>query len=392
MNLAIVSFGHVDSILHYAKTLSKDYKIKLIFVFALNKKSESILNFENEELQTGFLDIAQVNRILGDNINNFINNDFSVKFFINYNLKIRSLKNIVLARNLALYLKNFDLIHFNGMDATLLLINLFLRKKRKVFTIHDVKLHTGENDNKILNFPETMTKWLVKSKYQIIIQNQSDYKNIINLYPSKKNKINIIPFKNLSIYKNFIKNYVPSIKSDILFFGRISEYKGIKYLLEAIKIVKLTLPNIRVLIAGKGKIDKSLIEKDVIDNVMVINRYISNEELVNYIIDTKAVVCPYIDATQSGVVMTSFAFNKPVIASAVGGFIDVIEEKVTGILVPPKDSIRLAEAIVSLLVDEEKIKKMSDNIKNKCENGNFSWDTITNDVRKVYEKALMNIK
>jgi len=74
------------------KTLSEYYDIDLIFVFALNKRFESVLNFENEHLHTGFLEDETADRILGKPILKFIDNKFRVKFFINYNLKIRSLK------------------------------------------------------------------------------------------------------------------------------------------------------------------------------------------------------------------------------------------------------------------------------------------------------------
>lgn len=391
MKLAIISFGHADSILHYAKTLSKHYDVDLIFVFALNKRIESVLNFEKEKLHTGFLGKEQVDRILGFPIINFIAGDYGIKFFINYNLKVHSLKNVFLARNLALSLNDYDLIHFNGMDATLLLINSFLRYKKKVFTIHDVKLHSGEKNRKVLNVAENLCKWLIKSKHQIILQNHSDYNKILEKYPNKKEKINIIPFKCLSIFKSFLNNESP-VESDVLFFGRISPYKGLKYLVDAIEIVKKKIPGVRLLIAGGGKIDKDLPKDKLNGSYIIHNRYISNEEIANYIANTKIVVCPYTDATQSGVVMTSFAFGKPVIASSVGGFLDVIDDKVTGLLVAPRDVNGLADAIISLLSNKKKIDKMSENIINICEKGNLSWEYIVRDVIKVYDKALKKRK
>lgn len=387
MKLAIVSFGHADSILHFAKTLSQFYKVDLFFVFALNKRRESVLNFENEKLHTGFLNFEQVKRILGNEINNFIDNKFNVNIFVNYNLKIRSLKNILLARNLTSALSGYDLIHFNGMDATLLLINLFIRKKRKVFTIHDFILHSGERGNNVFNFAEKLIRWLIKSRHQVIIQNKSDGNEIIRLFPQKKDKINFIPFKCLSIYREFLNAKLPVIKSDILFFGRISKYKGLKYFVDAIKIVKKTIPTVSILIAGEGDLDKKILEREN-NNYRIINRYITNEEAASYFNNTKIVVCPYTDATQSGVVMTAFAFGKPVIASALGGFKDVIDDNITGMLIPPANSIRLADAIVDLLSDEKEINEMSGNIKNACDNGFLSWNSIVNDVKNVYDKAL----
>lgn len=388
--LAIVSFGHADSIMHYAKTMSALYSVDLFFVFALNKRVESILNFENEKLKTGFLEEEQVDRILGKSIKVFINNTYNVRFFINHNLKVRSLKNIKLARKLSKVLNEYDIIHFNGMDATLILINYFLRKKKRVFTIHDVKLHTGEKDREVLNAAETYVKWILKSKHQVILQNRTDYYEVLKSFPDKENKINLIPFKCLGIFRNFYDENATKVDSDILFFGRISPYKGLKYLVESIDEVRRKYPDVRVLVAGGGEIDKDIPEEKLNGNFIIFNRYITNEEMAGFIAHTKIVVCPYTDATQSGVVMTSFAFGKPVIASAVGGFPDVIVEGKTGLLVPPADTEKLSDAIIRLLSDEKILITMKENIKEICKSGFLSWDSITNDAVNVYEKASKN--
>jgi glycosyltransferase involved in cell wall biosynthesis len=388
MKIAIVSFGYADTIVHYAKTISSYYEVDLIFVYALNKRIDSIFNFENEKIETGFLDDEKVDRILGSTIKNYIGGAYKVKFFINYNLKLRSIKNIKLARYLTGILNEYDIVHFNGMDATLLLYNLFLKHKRKVFTIHDVKLHTGEKGGKVINVPEKFVKWLIKSEYQVLIQNKTDYDEILEKYPYKKNKINLIPFKCLNLFKSFLNGKYTAEKIDILFLGRISPYKGLKYLVKAVEIVKKTIPDVRVMIAGGGNIENDLPKEKVNGSYIIHNRYISNEEIANYVANTKIVVCPYTDATQSGVVMTSFAFGKPVIATSVGGFLDVIENHVTGLLVPPRDAKGLADAIISLLSDRKKIDEISKNITNICDKGNLSWDFIVKDVKNVYAKAL----
>jgi glycosyltransferase involved in cell wall biosynthesis len=387
--LAIVSFGHADSILHYAKTMSSFFEVDLFFVFALNKRVESILNFEKEELITGFLEKEQVDRILGKSIKKFVNNTYGVKFFINHNLKIRSLKNIRLAKKLSGILDGYDIVHFNGMDATLILINFFMKNKSRVYTIHDVKLHTGEKDREILNAAETYIKWILKSKYQVILQNKADYEGVLKVFPCKKEKINFIPFKCLSIFRYFLEESAVTEKSDILFFGRISPYKGLRYMVEAIEYVRKKFPDLRVMIAGGGEIDKEIPIEKLNGNYIIHNRYIENEEMAGFVNGTKIVVCPYTDATQSGVVMTSFAFGKPVIASAVGGFLDVIEDGKTGIFVPPADADRLGKAISELLSDSKKLEQMTENVERVCESGSLSWDSIKEDALKVYEKALM---
>ncbi len=206
----------------------------------------------------------------------------------------------------------------------------------------------------------------------------------------KAKKLNYVPFGYLNVYRRYFrKEDIDRFeKSDILFFGRISPYKGIEYLIKAIKIVKLKIPSVKVVIAGSGdfNFDISEIKKD--QSFKILNRFIPSNDLVHLIYSTKIVVCPYTDATQSGVMMTAFAFNKPVIASDVGGFRDVIHDDINGKLVKPKDSHTLADAIIDLLNHPDKIRKMNKIIEKNRKTGEFSWDSISNEIIKIYNKAV----
>jgi len=57
------------------------------------------------------------------------------------------------------------------------------------------------------------------------------------------------------------------------------------------------------------------------------------------------VVLPYLSATQSGIAQIAFNFDRPVIATAVGGLGEVVKQGETGLVVPPGDPAALADAI-----------------------------------------------
>jgi len=205
------------------------------------------------------------------------------------------------------------------------------------------------------------------------------------------NTINYLPFGELDIYTQFLpKDLNPEFKSDILFFGRISAYKGIEYLIEAFRIVKKNYPNLKLIIAGSGKLyfESNLADND--SSVKVINRYITNEELASLISQTRIIVCPYTDATQSGVAMTAFAFNKPVIATDTGGFPDIIIPGKTGFLVPVRDAENLANAIIKILQNPFLEKELSEKIRNFMQTSEFSWASITQKMQSIYQKAMRN--
>ena len=112
------------------------------------------------------------------------------------------------------------------------------------------------------------------------------------------------------------------------------------------------------------------------------------EELARLLKDCAFTVCPYTDATQSGVIMTSYSLCKPVVASNVGGLSEMVEEGKTGLLVPPKDVDSLANSIITLLKDDEKREYMADNIRNDYFAGDKSWKIIANKYINFYEYIL----
>ncbi len=63
------------------------------------------------------------------------------------------------------------------------------------------------------------------------------------------------------------------------------------------------------------------------------------------------VALPYTEASQSGVVSTAYGFGKPVVVTDVGSIPEIVDDGVTGLIVPPRDPAALAEAIIRLLKD-----------------------------------------
>jgi Glycosyltransferase len=390
MKIALVSFGHVDVVLPLFKELKKsNTPVDLIFCFALNSKSESILDFTESKIETGFLTNKKINEILPDGIKKYLSDILYINFFIFHNLKLRSIKNFLLSLTLIKRLKSYDIIHFNGTNAVFPYLIFLLRKRKLVFTIHDIHSHSGEKTR--YNFAEKLNGYIIKSRFPLVVQNYSDYKYLIKKYSAISEKFYFIPFGILDIYNEFKSKNTDILSSDVLFFGRISPYKGIEYLIEAIKKLKAEGVTLNTVIAGPGYVYFQTEDLDKL-GITLINRHLKNEELVSLIENTKMVVCPYKDATQSGVVMTAFAFNKPVVASCVGSFREVIKDGVTGFLVPPQDSDELASKIKLLISDPVLIDQISNNIHVIASSGEYSWEKIGEKMQKLYSTVSHPVK
>ena len=79
--------------------------------------------------------------------------------------------------------------------------------------------------------------------------------------------------------------------------------------------------------AGGGKFHFDVSEYEALDYIGIRNRFIPDDEMVALIKNCAFMVCPYTDATQSGVIMSAFAFNKPVIATDVGGLPEMVKPR-----------------------------------------------------------------
>jgi glycosyltransferase involved in cell wall biosynthesis len=265
-----------------------------------------------------------------------------------------------------------EIIHFEGYTLRTVGMLPFLFSVKKVFlAIHDPVPHTGEGSWKI-SLPNFLFFKLPFKKYFIFY---SDFAR--NLFIENHKDISapklLIKMRPYSYFKMQAESVTPSEKH-ILFFGRISPYKGVDVLLKAMPAVFDEFPDEKLIIAGKSTngyvLDDDLPGKYK-GNVQVINRYITNNELTDLIRSAKFVVCPYLDATQSGVLMTAFALNTPVITTTVGSFPEFVTNNFNGLLVSPACPALLSEK-VSLALKNCFYRQMKTNV--ELSNTLSSWE------------------
>jgi len=252
-------------------------------------------------------------------------------------------------------------------------ILLYLFRKKLVLTVHDPFRHSGETSSR----NERMRKLAFKLIPKIILLNGKQKKKFVEHYHLHGKTI----LENkLGVYTslNFLSTKSRQVHSRpyILFFGRISPYKGVDVLCEAMTILRKKNTDIDCIIAGSGKLYFDISQYEHNDNIIFINRYINTDELSSLISNSLFVVCPYKDATQSGVVLSSFAFNKPVVATNVGALGESVIDGKSGLLVDPNNPDALAVAIETLLDNPEKVRSMSSYINESFRLGENSWKEI----------------
>lgn len=310
-------------------------------------------------------------------------------FIINRKTNKLSFSNILMQFRLARIVKKIDpdIIHFNTDFTHNYFLLHFLLKIPIIWTVHDPIPHT-DNDT----FREALKRrifYRLISNY--IILNHEQQHEFIKRYKLQKRNVFI---STLSIYDyllrdrslpSFDRSHLPGDSVQLIFFGRINKYKGIKYLLPAFNSIVSKFPDTRLVIAGKG--DPKVQNIEGMKNVSFINHYIENEELAKLISESDLVVCPYTDATQSGVIMTAFAFCKPVIATNVGGLKNFVEDGITGLLIDPRSADKLEEAIEKFILDPGMLNKLGRNIFDKYHTGESSWKAIARNTIEIYSSA-----
>lgn len=392
MKVAIISFYCLDSTIPLAKNLLlKGVDVDLYCLMSQRNQNAFVFDFTNHKQPNGFVKQEISNSVIGTKLLNYLSK-INTRVFI---YPVRRLQKYLLGDLYYSYRlargvkkKKYDKIHIIPLAGRFpLFLYLFFNKKKIILTLHEVTSHEAKT-----SFLETINlKWLINNSIPIIFHSNTTKNRFINFQKKfrknkeLKNNLEMIRFGLYETYTCFADQNPSSKKngiSNILFLGRIVPYKGIHFLTEAIKLLQDKY-NVHLVVAGKGE---PYFNFNGIKSYDFINRSVSNEEIVKLIEECDMVVLPYTSASQSGLPMTVYPFNKPIVATNVDGLSEVIDHLKTGILVDNLSGESLADSIEKLLVDKKLNKQIVENIKNKYNKGEYSWSFIADKTINFYQK------
>lgn len=170
----------------------------------------------------------------------------------------------------------------------------------------------------------------------------------------------------------------------LLFFGFVREYKGLKYLIEAIPTVIEKIPDIKLLVVGEFAGDKDkyldIMQREKVEEyIQIYDGYIPDQEVEKFFAASDIVVLPYISATQSGIVQIAYGFEKPVVVTNVGGLPEVVKNGKTGYVVEAENSEAIAQAIIKFFESDNR-EAFESAIQEEADR--YSWDNMS---KKIYE-------
>lgn len=170
------------------------------------------------------------------------------------------------------------------------------------------------------------------------------------------------------------------------FLGRLEKQKGVSYLIEAAALVKRRNPQIRFLVAGDGKLRCELERLSSKLNVADVVKFVGwQSDGVAFLKTIDVMAMPSLWEAFGLSAAEAMAIEKPVVASHVDGLPEVVEDGVTGILVPPAQPEPLAQALLQLADDPARRRAMGAHGRNRVEQ-RFSLDSMIERHEAFYER------
>ena len=220
-----------------------------------------------------------------------------------------------------------------------------------------------------------------------------------------KSKVSVIPFginntvPNTALSTDEAKQQIGVDSDDkaLLFFGNMTPYKGLEYLISAFGGLLTKDRSYRLIIAGRPKgsemywkeIQQAIARGGISDRIIQRIEYIPDELTELYFKAADVLILPYTHVFQSGVLFLGYGFGLPAIAADVGALKDEIIEGETGFIFKPRDSVDLARKIENyfnseLFGDLENRRKQI----RKHANDRYSWDKVAAITKAVYSNLL----
>lgn len=289
--------------------------------------------------------------------------------------------------------KKYDIIHTHWPlpHAIFGYVASKISRAKHILYFHGVELMWVKNEVKFL---KPFLRWAIKQADAVMCNSSHTAARIKEIY---NRDVHIIPSGQAVMSNIKAAEQIKQVndQKQILFVGRLVERKGVKYLIEAFsKIVNKV--DARLNIIGSGpemEMLQKLTQERGIEAKVNFLGMVSSKDLDYYYRNADVFVLPAVidrkgDTEGLGVVLIeALTYKLPVIASSVGGIVDIIKDNETGLLVPEKDIDALSNAILKLLSEADFAKQLAEK-GYQYVNKMFNWDSITDQIINLFNSLV----
>ena len=174
----------------------------------------------------------------------------------------------------------------------------------------------------------------------------------------------------------------------ILFIGRPTPQKGMEYLVDAMDDIDCQLVMGATGADTKEYEDRMTEKVEKKKNIVWIHKLLDEDEYIQLYTNARAFVCPSVYEPFGIINLEAMACKTPVVASAVGGILEVVMDEETGLLVEPANPKQIADAVNRLLADREMAVRFGEKGRKRVEE-KFSWDYIAAQTKTLYESLVV---
>ena len=298
---------------------------------------------------------------------------------------------------------DYDIIHVMGVRSFQAFIGAIVSKRRKIplvisdqggLTTHPDLKEASLKKKILIKIQQPLIKFIINQSRKVIVAN--DYEKNIFLHFCNESKISVvkngIDLNEVNTSKvNFRQKYALEDKF-ILFLGRFHKVKGVDTLLEAINLIRNNslLNGLKIVIMGvdfgyESKMEKLIEKLNLSKNILIIKKP-SREYVISAYRECEFLVLPSRWELSPLTPLEGFAHKKAVISTTAHGIPFTITHDENSLLVEPSNAEKLSEAILELLKDPLKCKKLGESGFNMVQTIANS-DRMVNDLFLIYEEV-----
>jgi phosphatidylinositol alpha-mannosyltransferase len=172
----------------------------------------------------------------------------------------------------------------------------------------------------------------------------------------------------------------------VLFVGRVEKRKGLAYLIRAYSALRFEIPNVRILVVGRqGRAGRGYIRyvrQHELDGIEFVGE-VSKSDLPRYYQACDVFCAPAVSGESFGMVLLeAMALGKPVVATNIDGYRQVVQDGLQGRLVEPRDSEGLARVLLELLHSPHIRRDLGNH--GRLTARAFSWERVADRLLKFY--------
>ena len=290
-----------------------------------------------------------------------------------------------------------QIVHYQGGQhpELLLLLDLLLRSVTPARTARAVYTPQDLASNNRRPYHDWATRRLWARMDHLFLNSQQNLVEAREKLRLGIRAATVVPIPDLlDFVRHDVRAEPPNVPADrklVLCFGLIEPRKGIPTLLAAFPDVVMRVPAAHLAIVGKPLMDMATLREQLArqglqDRVTLVPDYVSFERMSGWFERADVVVLTYESGWNSGIIPVAFGYGKPVVATTVAGTAEVVRDGRTGMLIPPADPQRLADALSTLLADDALRASMRPHIAQAA--AGLGWRPLVEATEAVYREVL----